>query len=161
MKPPTVRYGDSGSVDEAVKLKIERAIEVLVPAERISRPPVLNSRLVRPEALIDITEIDGQRTIVYRSDVLEAGEGPRQYDFDRHLLVSEPVSLSPEAVAFIENRHEGTVGGSIPSQPVPASVREREDSSAGTPTPRTNRPTPTGGSPAARGSRAPGGAPPR
>jgi carbon-monoxide dehydrogenase medium subunit len=116
MKPPKFMYCDPDSVDEAVALKSEFGIDSLVLAGGQSLFPMLNIRLARPEALIDINKISGLQKIERWSDVLEIGAGVRQYELEDHPLVSELVPLLPEATKFIghiENRHRGTVGGSL------------------------------------------------
>ncbi|GHE44958.1 xanthine dehydrogenase family protein subunit M [Streptomyces cellulosae] len=116
MKPPAFTYCDPDSVDEAVALKNEYGIDSLVLAGGQSLLPMLNIRLARPEALIDINRISDLQKIERWSDVLEIGAGVRQYQLEDHPLVQELVPLLPQAVKFIghiENRHRGTVGGSI------------------------------------------------
>ena len=57
MKPPPFTYCDPESVDEAVALKREYGIDSLVLAGGQSLLPMLNLRLAKPEAPIDINRI--------------------------------------------------------------------------------------------------------
>lgn len=116
MKPPPFMYCDPESVDEAVALKSEYGTDSLVLAGGQSLLPMLNIRFVRPEALIDINKIGDLQKIERRGDGLEVGAGVRQYELEDHPLVGELVPLLPEATGYIghiENRHRGTVGGSL------------------------------------------------
>ncbi|MGW1025211.1 FAD binding domain-containing protein [Streptomyces sp. NPDC002577] len=116
MKPPVFTYCDPESVDEAVALKSEYGTGSLVLAGGQSLLPMLNSRVARPEALIDINRIGDLQKIERRDDVLEVGAGVRQYELEEHPLVGELVPLLPEAtghIGHIEIRHRGTVGGSL------------------------------------------------
>ncbi|MBA2951204.1 FAD binding domain-containing protein [Streptomyces himalayensis] len=116
MKPPPFTYCDPESVDEAVGLKSEYGADSLVLAGGQSLLPLLNMRLVRPEALIDINKIGDLQKIEGRSDILEVGAGVRQYELEDHALVGELVPLLPEAAGYIghiETRHRGTVCGSL------------------------------------------------
>jgi carbon-monoxide dehydrogenase medium subunit len=116
MKPPPFTYCDPESVDEAVALKSEYGNDSLVLAGGQSLLPMLNMRLARPEALIDINKISDLQKIDRLADFLEVGAGVRQYELEGHPLVGELVPLLPEATGYIghiENRHRGTVGGSL------------------------------------------------
>jgi aerobic carbon-monoxide dehydrogenase medium subunit len=116
MKPPPFTYCDPESVDEAVALKSEYGTDALVLAGGQSLLPMLTLRLARPEALIDINKIGDLRKIERRADILQVGAGVRQYELEGHPLVGELVPLLPEAAGYIghiENRHRGTVGGSL------------------------------------------------
>ncbi|KUL28949.1 FAD binding domain-containing protein [Streptomyces regalis] len=116
MKPPPFTYCDPESIDEAVALKSEYGIASLVLAGGQSLLPMLTLRLVRPDALIDINKIGDLQKVERRADTLEIGAGVRQYELEDHPLVGELVPLLPEAtghIGHIENRHRGTVGGSL------------------------------------------------
>ncbi|CAM5581745.1 FAD binding domain-containing protein [Streptomyces aurantiogriseus] len=116
MKPPPFTYCDPESVDEAVGLKSEYGIDSLVLAGGQSLLPLLNMRLVRPEALIDINRIGDLQKIEPRSDMLEVGAGVRQYELENHPQVGRLIPLLPEAtgcIGHLETRHRGTVGGSL------------------------------------------------
>lgn len=116
MKPPPFTYCDPESVAEAVTLKSEYGSDSLVLAGGQSLLPMLSLRLARPEALIDINRIADLQKIERRADVLEVGAGVRQYELEDHPLVGELVPLLPAATGYIghiENRHRGTVGGSL------------------------------------------------
>ena len=116
MKPPPFTYCDPGSVDEAVALKSEYGTDSLVLAGGQSLVPLLALRLTRPKALIDINRIGDLQRIGRGADTLEIGAGVRQYVLEDRAVVGEPVPLLTEATGYVghaENRHRGTVGGSL------------------------------------------------
>jgi len=116
MKPPPFTYCDPESVEEAVALKSEYGIDALVLAGGQSLLPMLNLRLVRPHALIDINKIGDLKKVERRADILEIGAGVRQHELEDRPLVGELVPLLPEAtghIGHIEIRHLRTVGGSL------------------------------------------------
>ncbi|MFF5968512.1 FAD binding domain-containing protein [Streptomyces collinus] len=116
MKPPPFTYCDPESADEAVTLKSEYGTDSLVLAGGQSLLPMLTVRLVRPQALIDINKIRDLQKIERCDDGLEIGAGVRQYELEDLPLVGELVPLLAEATGYIghiENRHRGTVGGSL------------------------------------------------
>lgn len=125
MKPPPFMYCDPESVDEAVALKSEYGISAFVLAGGQSLLPMLSMRRVRPEALIDINSIGELRKIERWADTLEVGAGVRQCELEDNPLVGELVPLLPEAaghIGHIENRHRGTVGGSLAHADSPAEL---------------------------------------
>jgi carbon-monoxide dehydrogenase medium subunit len=116
MKPPKFMYCDPDSVDEAVALKGRFGPDSLVLAGGQSLMPMLNMRLANPDVLIDINKVRGLQAIARSTDFLEVGAGVRQSELESDALVRELVPLLPLATPYIghiENRHRGTVGGSI------------------------------------------------
>ncbi|MEH0580343.1 FAD binding domain-containing protein [Streptomyces sp. B21-108] len=117
MKPPPFTYCDPESVDEAVALKREYGIDSLVLAGGQSLLPMLNLRLAKPEALIDINRIGDLQKIDRLADGwLEVGAGVRQSELEDDPSAGELVPLLPEAaghIGHVEIRHRGTVGGSL------------------------------------------------
>lgn len=116
MKPPKFMYCDPDSVEEAVALKSRYGHDSLVLAGGQSLMPMLNMRLANPEVLIDINRITGLQQITRDGDVLEIGAGVRQSVLETDPAVAAAVPLLGLVVPYIghiENRHRGTVGGSL------------------------------------------------
>lgn len=116
MKPPKFIYCDPDSLAEAVALKSQHGLDSLILAGGQSLMPMLNIRLAKPDVLIDINKIKDLQKIERRADVVEIGAGIRQYELESDPLVRDHLPLLAEATGFIghlENRHRGTVGGSL------------------------------------------------
>lgn len=117
MKPPIFEYFAPTSLGEATDLLRQYGDEAKVLAGGQSLMPLLNMRLVRPKALVDINRIP---QLDYISPTagggLAIGALTRQRAVERSLLVRERVPLLPEALPFVghfQTRNRGTVGGSI------------------------------------------------
>jgi carbon-monoxide dehydrogenase medium subunit len=116
MKPPKFMYCDPDSVEEAVALKSRYGHDSLVLAGGQSLMPMLNMRLANPDVLIDINRVAALQQITRDGDVLEVGAGVRQSVLETDPAVAAAVPLLGLAIPFIghiENRHRGTVGGSL------------------------------------------------
>jgi aerobic carbon-monoxide dehydrogenase medium subunit len=121
MKPPRFLYCDPETIEDAVALKAEYGDDSLVLAGGQSLMPILNMRLASPSALIDINGITDLQQVRLTADetgadVLEIGAGVRQAALERDERVRASVPLLARAIPYIghvENRHRGTVGGSI------------------------------------------------
>lgn len=116
MKPPRFLYCDPDTLDAAVALKAQHGFDALVLAGGQSLMPMLNMRLASPGVLIDINGITDLQRVVRTDDVLEIGAGVRQSAIESDEQVHAAVPLLARAVPHIghvENRHRGTVGGSI------------------------------------------------
>ena len=116
MKPPKFMYCDPDSIEEAVALKSRYGHDSLVLAGGQSLMPMLNMRLANPEVLIDINRITGLQQITRDGEVLEIGAGVRQSALETDPAVAAAVPLLGLVVPYIghiENRHRGTVGGSL------------------------------------------------
>ena len=66
MKPAPFAYHRAHSVAEAVALLAELGDEAKILAGGLSLVPMMNFRLARPAALIDVTRIDGLRYLQAR-----------------------------------------------------------------------------------------------
>lgn len=116
MKPPPFEYFAPETVAEALDLLQQWDGDARVLAGGQSLLPLLNFRMVRPGALVDINEI-GELVYLNCTDATIAiGAGTRQ----AQLLVSSEVSqmcpLLSEATSYLGHpaiRNRGTVGGSI------------------------------------------------
>lgn len=116
MKPPRFLYCDPETIDDAVALKARYGDDSLVLAGGQSLMPMLNMRLASPGVLIDINGITHLQHLTIDENVLEIGAGVRQAALEGDERVRAAVPLLARAVPYIghvENRHRGTVGGSL------------------------------------------------
>jgi CO/xanthine dehydrogenase FAD-binding subunit len=117
MKPPIFEYFTPTSLGEATELLRQYGDEAKVLAGGQSLMPLLNMRLVRPKALVDINRIPGLDYISPTAGGgLAIGALARQRAVERSPLARERVPLLPEALPFVGHfqiRNRGTVGGSM------------------------------------------------
>ncbi|MFC5992856.1 FAD binding domain-containing protein [Pseudonocardia hispaniensis] len=116
MKPPRFLYCDPETIEDAVALKAQHGHDSLILAGGQSLMPMLNMRLANPDVVIDINGITDLQRIVRDGEVLEIGAGVRQSALETDPLVAEAVPLLAQVVpniGHVENRHRGTVGGSV------------------------------------------------
>ena len=117
MKPAPFAYHRVHSVDEAVALLGELGDETKILAGGLSLVPMMNFRLARPSALIDVTRVEGL-------SYLRAGNGLRIGALTTHRMVEtcrDPAVLAdygvlPRSARWIGHypiRSRGTFGGSI------------------------------------------------
>ena len=139
MKPAPFEYFAPQTVPEALELLNQRAADAKVLSGGQSLMPMLNFRLVKPGALVDINGID-ELAYIRREDsvlapVLAIGAATRQSRVMASEEVSRACGLLSEALAFVGHpaiRNRGTIGGSIahadPSgeQPLVAATLEAE-----------------------------------
>ena len=115
MKPAPFKY--------LAPANIEQAIEMLATDDQ-ARPlaggqslvPMMNLRLARPSALIDLNRIPGLSDIRETGGVLRIGSMTRQATLLRSPLVRRLAPLMTDALAFVGHpptRARGTIGGSI------------------------------------------------
>jgi len=118
MKPARFRYRRAHSIAEALEwLADDDARETKVLAGGQSLVPLLNMRLARPAALVDITRIRELRTITPddRGGLL-LGASVRHSELIASPLVAERAPLLAEAARHIGHRairNMGTLGGSL------------------------------------------------
>jgi carbon-monoxide dehydrogenase medium subunit len=117
VKPAPFAYHRVHSVDEAVALLAELGDETKILAGGLSLVPMMNFRLARPSALIDVTRVEGL-------SYLRAGSGLRIGALTTHRMVEtcrDPAVLAdfgvlPRSARWIGHypiRSRGTFGGSI------------------------------------------------
>ena len=117
MKPAPFAYHRVHSVDEAVALLAELGDETKILAGGLSLVPMMNFRLARPSALIDVTRVEGL-------SYLRAENGLRIGALTTHRMVEtcrDPAVLGdygvlPRSARWIGHypiRSRGTFGGSI------------------------------------------------
>jgi carbon-monoxide dehydrogenase medium subunit len=127
MKPPPFAYHAPTSVAEAVETLWQAGDEAKVLAGGQSLIPLLNFRMARPSALVDLNRIPELAYIEERDGGLAIGAMTRQRAVERSALVQERVPLLAEAVRCIGHlqiRARGTIGGNIahadPASELPA-----------------------------------------
>jgi carbon-monoxide dehydrogenase medium subunit len=116
MKPAPFAYHAPATVQEAAALLAELGAEAKVLAGGQSLVPMLNMRLTRFEALIDIGRIDELRAVEATPAGLTIGAAVRQCDVEERADIAEAVPLLAAATPLIGHfqiRSRGTVGGSI------------------------------------------------
>lgn len=116
MKPPRFAYYDPASVAEAVELKARFETDALVLAGGQSLMPMLNTRLAKPDALVDINRITSLQQLDVGQTHVELGALVRQHRLESDPVVARNVPLLAAVTHYIghvENRHRGTVGGSL------------------------------------------------
>ncbi len=112
MKPAPFAYHRPASLDEALSLLAEDP-DAKPLAGGQSLVPMLNFRLARPTALVDLGGIDELARLRVEDGVLVVGAMTRQWDLERS---GDTQPLLREALSFVGHtatRCRGTVGGSL------------------------------------------------
>jgi CO/xanthine dehydrogenase FAD-binding subunit len=135
VKPPKFDYHAPASVDEALALLGRYGGEAKILAGGQSLVPLLNFRLSRPAALIDLNRIPSLAYIRPENGEVRFGAMTRQRTIEFSPLVAERVPLLTEATRWVGHlpiRSRGTIGGSIahadPSAEYPAVLSALEGS---------------------------------
>ncbi|HMH50616.1 MAG TPA: xanthine dehydrogenase family protein subunit M [Candidatus Acidoferrum sp.] len=135
MKPPKFDYHAPASVDEALALLARYGGDAKILAGGQSLVPLLNFRLSRPAALIDLNRIPALAYIRAEDGEVRFGAMTRQRTIEFSPLVFERVPLLTEATRWVGHlpiRSRGTIGGSIahadPSAEYPAVLRALDGS---------------------------------
>jgi len=116
VKPSAFAYYAPESVDEVSRLLAELGDEAKVLAGGQSLVPLLNMRLTRFEALIDVRRVEPLRRIERANGELVVGAMVRQCDVEESAEIRDAVPLLALATPYIGHfqiRSRGTVGGSI------------------------------------------------
>ena len=116
MKPAAFAYHRPTSVAEAVAHLGEHAGAARVLAGGQSLVPMLNMRLWRPAALVDINEVDELDDITVDGDRTVLGALVRYTTVERSELVAQRLPLLSRVVRHIGDRqvrNRGTVGGAL------------------------------------------------
>jgi carbon-monoxide dehydrogenase medium subunit len=116
MKPPRFAYYDPATVAEAVELKSRFGTGARVLAGGQSLMQELNTRRVKPEALLDINRITSLQDLEVGPTHIEFGALVRQHRLESDPAVARAVPLLTAVthhIGHVENRHRGTVGGSL------------------------------------------------
>jgi aerobic carbon-monoxide dehydrogenase medium subunit len=127
MKPPKFDYHAPPTLDEALALLVRYDGDAKVLAGGQSLVPLLNFRLARPAALIDLNRIKSLAYIREDDGRLRFGAMTRQRAIEFSPIVARRLPLLREATRWVGHlpiRSRGTIGGSIahadPSAEYPA-----------------------------------------
>jgi carbon-monoxide dehydrogenase medium subunit len=127
MKPAQFEYHAPETVAEATSILARYDGEAKVLAGGQSLVPLLNMRLARPQALVDLNRVPDLADIRDDGDSITIGAMTRQRDVERSELVRREQPLLHEAVTLIAHpqiRNRGTIGGSLahadPASELPA-----------------------------------------
>jgi len=116
MKPPRFDYHAPATVDEALHLLARYGGEAKVLAGGQSLVPMLNFRLARPAALVDLNRIGALGYIREVDGQVRFGAMTRQRAIELSPVVRERLPLLSEATRWVGHlpiRTRGTIGGSI------------------------------------------------
>jgi aerobic carbon-monoxide dehydrogenase medium subunit len=118
VKPASFAYHRAGSVPEAVALLGELGDEAKILAGGLSLVPMMNFRLARPSALVDVTRIPGLSYLRADPDGLHIGAltTHRAIETSTDPAVHRDFGVLPRAARWIGHypiRARGTFGGSI------------------------------------------------
>ena len=116
MKPGRVDFHRPESVDEASALQARYDGEAALLAGGQSLVPMLNFRLARPEAVVDLNGIDGLAGITVGDGAVRVRAMTRQRDLELHADAVAACPLLADALGHVAHqviRNRGTVGGSI------------------------------------------------
>jgi aerobic carbon-monoxide dehydrogenase medium subunit len=125
VKPAPFEYHDPRSLDEALERLASLGDEAKILAGGQSLMPMLNLRLARPAALVDINRLPGLDTLAIEAGTLRVGALVRQRALERWAERHQPLFASAlRLVGHVAIRNRGTVGGSIahadPASELPA-----------------------------------------
>jgi len=133
VKPAKFEYHAPASIDEALTILARYNGEARLLAGGQSLVPMMNFRLARPNAVVDLNRIEGLAYVEEEGEVVRIGSMTRQrrLEFDR--LVATKLPLLREAlrwVGHLPTRSRGTIGGSIahadPSAEIPMVLQALE-----------------------------------
>jgi carbon-monoxide dehydrogenase medium subunit len=123
MKAAAFAYARATSVSNALELLAQHGDRAKVLSGGQSLMPAMNLRLISPELIVDISELDELRGIAVGANALTIGALTRHVDLLRSPEIAAHVPLLAEAVAHVAHpaiRNRGTLGGSL-AQADPAS----------------------------------------
>src|SRR3989442_886423 len=127
MKPPKFEYHAPRTVDEALALLGRYGGNEKVVAGAQSLMPLLNFRLARPAALVDLNRIPSLAFIEESGGRVRLGAMTRQRAIEFSSVIAQRLPLLKEATRWVGHlpiRTRGTIGGSIahadPSAEYPA-----------------------------------------
>lgn len=116
MKPPPFEYHDPRTLDDALELLRRHGAEAKILAGGQSLMPLLNFRLSRPAALVDLNRIGALGYIREEDGQLRLGAMTRQRAIEFSPLVRARLPLLHEATTLVGHlpiRTRGTIGGSL------------------------------------------------
>jgi aerobic carbon-monoxide dehydrogenase medium subunit len=116
MKPPKFEYVRAGTVEEAASVKAAHDGDASILAGGQSLIPMLNFRLARPAALVDLNHVDGLAYVRVDDDAVRVGAMTRQRDVERHEEAGRACPVLPQTLAHVAHpvvRNRGTIGGTV------------------------------------------------
>jgi len=116
MKPARFAYHRPASVDEAIALLARYGTEGKLLAGGQSLVPLLNFRLSRPAALVDLNRVPGLAYIQEVGGQVRLGAMTRQRAIEFSPVIRRRLPLLAEATALVGHlpiRSRGTIGGSL------------------------------------------------
>ena len=118
MKPASFEYHRAYTPDEVVEMLTELGEDAKILAGGQSLAPMMNFRLARPSALVDVNTVTGLDYIRREGDELCVGALTRHRTLETSTLdgVRDGFAVLPRAARWIGHypiRSRGTVGGSI------------------------------------------------
>ena len=116
MKPAPFGYHRAASVADAVALLSAYEGTARVIAGGQSLIPMLNMRLLRPDALVDVNGLRELADVRPAGDATTLGALVRYTTIERSPLIAERLGLLPAVVRHIGDRqvrNRGTIGGSL------------------------------------------------
>jgi len=129
VKPVAFDYYRPQALSEAVALLSDMDDEAAILAGGMTLGPMLNLRLARPRAVIDISRLSALKTISVKSSVVLTGAGVTQSDALRSEVIQREVPLLAMALPWVghfQTRNRGTLGGSVahadPSAEIPLAL---------------------------------------
>ncbi|WP_165943844.1 FAD binding domain-containing protein [Saccharopolyspora karakumensis] len=115
MKPPPFDYVRPGTVTDAIALlAADEDAKLLAGGQSLL--PMMNFRLARPSALVDITRLPGLAELHRDGEQLAIGPATRQRAVETSSLVARTCPLLVDALRHVGHhqiRTRGTVGGSL------------------------------------------------
>ena len=127
MKASAFSYARASSVANALELLAAYGDRAKVLSGGQSLLPAMNLRLISPELIVDIGELNELRGVVVEGDIIRIGALTRHVDLQRSLQVAAHMPLLTEAIAQVAHpaiRNRGTIGGSLahadPASELPA-----------------------------------------
>ena len=127
MKPPPFRYVRAGSLEDALSALASEGDEARLLAGGQSLIAMMNLRLVRPSALVDVNGITDLDYIRTDNGTLSVGALTRLATAEESPEVAAACPLMSEAIRHVAHRpirNRGTVGGNLahadPSSELPA-----------------------------------------
>jgi 2-furoyl-CoA dehydrogenase FAD binding subunit len=129
VKPVAFEYCRPDTLEEAMELLAEFGSDASIVSGGLSLGAMLNMRLVRPRALIDVNRIDALGDIKVAASGTSTGAMVRQAVALKSPEIAEAVPLLARAlpnVGHYQTRSRGTLGGSVahadPSAEIPLSL---------------------------------------
>jgi len=116
VKPAPFGYHRAASVADAVSLLSAYEGSARVIAGGQSLMPMLNMRLLRPDALVDVNGVRELAGIRPAGDATTLGALVRYTTIERSPLIAERLGLLPRMVRYVGDRqvrNRGTIGGSL------------------------------------------------